>query len=174
MAKRRSAAGNAAGEVNMTPMIDCTFQLIIFFILTAQMASEQAKVLVPEPKVSQAISEEEGTITPGRVTVNVVSKCGDKEDNRDSITATQAKHYQVGAEIISLEDIPRLVQILTEQLSMAMQRGIQEKDFYVEIRGDKDIAFSGIEPVLHAAAAAKIKKMSITAIVDKSVKKTAP
>jgi len=173
MAKRRNI-GAATGEVNMTPMIDCTFQLIIFFILTAQMVSEQAKVLVPEPRVSQAVSEEEGMITPGRVTVNIVGKCGDKEENRDSITATQAKFYQVGAEIIPLEDIPRLVQILTEQLVMAGQRGIKEEDFYLEIRGDKDVAFAGIEPVLQAAAAAKIKKMSITAIVDKSVKKAYP
>ncbi len=173
MAKRR-IVGNAAGEVNMTPMIDCTFQLIIFFILTAQMASEQAKVVVPEPQVSQAISEEDGTITPGRVTVNIVSKCGDQEEGRDSLTATQAKFYQVGAEVIPVDEVPRLVQILTEQMARAQQKGIKEKDFYVEIRGDKDVAFGGVEPVLQAAAAAKIKMMSITAIVDKNVKKNRP
>ncbi|MBN1941848.1 MAG: biopolymer transporter ExbD [Phycisphaerae bacterium] len=171
MAKRR-IIGGAVGDVNMTPMIDCTFQLIIFFILTAQMASEQAKVLVPKPQISQALSEEEGTFTPGRVTVNIVSKFGDQEENRDSIFAAQAKHYQVGAEVIPLDKSSRLVEILTERMMLAAQEGIQEKDFYVEIRGDKDIAFAGIEPVLQAAAAAKIRKMSITAIVDKNVKKT--
>ena len=170
MAKRRTIGGST-GEVNMTPMIDCTFQLIIFFVLTAQMASEQAKVLAPKPEVSQAISEEEGTITPGRVTVNIVSKCGDKEENRSSVTATQAKFYQVGAEKIPLDKTSRLVEIFTERFVSAEQRGIKKDDFYLEIRGDRDIAFSGIEPVLQAAAAAKIKKMSITAIVDKSVKK---
>lgn len=173
MAKRRKI-GSSTGEVNMTPMIDCTFQLIIFFILTAQMASEQAKVLVPKPEVSQAISEEENTALPDRVTVNVVSKCGDKKEHRDSITATQAKFYQVGAEKIEPHKMSRLVEILTERLALAEKRGVKEEDFYVEIRGDRDIAFGGIEPVLQAAATAKIKKMSITAIVDESGRKTKP
>lgn len=170
MAKRRKVGGSP-GEVNMTPMIDCTFQLIIFFILTAQMASEQAKVLVPAPNISQALSEKDVTITPARVTVNVVSKMGDKEENRDSITAARVECYQVGGEKIPPEDTARLVEILTERKVSATNQGIKEKDFYVEIRGDKDIAFGGIEPVLLAAAEAKIKKMSITAIVDPSVKK---
>ena len=170
MAKRRKIGGNP-GEVNMTPMIDCTFQLIIFFILTAQMASEQAKVLVPEPKVSQALSEEEGSIAPGRVTVNVVSKIGDKEEGRDSITAARVECYQVGAEKILPEETARLVEILKERKAIATDQGIKDKDFYVEIRGDKDIAYGGIEPVLLAARDAKITKMSITAIVDPDGKK---
>lgn len=170
---RKRIIGSGLGDINMTPMIDCTFQLIIFFILTAQMAGEQAKVLVPEPQASQAISAEEGTITPGRVTVNVVGRCGDQEEDRDSFLAMQAKHYQVGAEIISLDDTPRLVQILTERLLLAKKEGVKEKDFYVEIRGDKDVAFSEIEPVLRAAAAAKIRKMSITALVGEKGRRAA-
>jgi biopolymer transport protein ExbD len=175
MAKRR-IAGSGTGEVNMTPMIDCTFQLIIFFILTAQMASEQAKVLVPEPQVSQALSEADGSVMPSRVTVNIVGKYGDKgdEDERESIVATHAEHFQVGAEKIELDETGRLVEILTERLVLAGQRGIKAEDFYVEIRGDRDITFGQVVPVLEAAAMAKIKKMCITAIVGKNVKKIKP
>ncbi len=37
---RERRAGNGAVDINMTPMIDCAFQLIIFFLLTAQMVGQ--------------------------------------------------------------------------------------------------------------------------------------
>ena len=53
MAKKSvySSAGQPVQvEFNMTPMIDVTFQLILFFILVGQVASDAlARMLVPEP-----------------------------------------------------------------------------------------------------------------------------
>ncbi|HNX27072.1 MAG TPA: hypothetical protein PKK48_06655, partial [Phycisphaerae bacterium] len=45
-------------------------------------------------------------------------------------------------------------------------KNVKEGDIIVEIRADKDIVFQDIEPVMRAAAEAKINKMSMTALVD--------
>jgi biopolymer transport protein ExbD len=69
MAKKKKIVGGGSMDINMTPMIDCTFQLIIFFILTAQIASEEvAKVAVPEPHHSMAYPEggDKGPVLPIR------------------------------------------------------------------------------------------------------------
>ncbi|HNX27429.1 MAG TPA: biopolymer transporter ExbD, partial [Phycisphaerae bacterium] len=88
-------------EVNLTPMIDCTFQLIIFFILTAQMASQElAKVSLPEPVKSMAIGADpdkpDQPTNLNNVTVNVVNKYGDSDDNRQMELAGKAECYQLG------------------------------------------------------------------------------
>jgi len=53
---------------NMTPMIDCTFQLIIFFMLTTQMASAEF-VPMQLPRPLRSVAKE---MTENKVIVNVV------------------------------------------------------------------------------------------------------
>ncbi len=169
MAKRKRAVGGAV-DINMTPMIDCTFQLIIFFILTAQMVSEDlAKVAVPDPYHSIAMSEKDQKVLPNRVIVNIVNRYGDDTKDRDPVLSARPEWYQIGMTKIGVDDTEKLTDILKDRYSQSEKQGF--KDFYVEVRGDRDIAFSGIEPVLRAAAEAKIAKMSITAFVDPSVAK---
>ena len=50
---------------NMTPMIDCTFQLIIFFILVGQVANDAyaKNVKLVRPLNSQAIPASEAKVT---------------------------------------------------------------------------------------------------------------
>ncbi len=163
--QKSKAPGTGNLDVNMTPMIDCTFQLIIFFLLTAQMAGEEvAKVLVPHPQESVARSETDEKILPERVIVNIPNRYGDDDKNRDPRLSSQAVCYQIGGTRIPLDATEQLVELLQERKARAEARGIEE--FFVEIRGDKDVAFADVEPVLQAAAQAKIRKMSITAIVQ--------
>ncbi|MBT7171008.1 MAG: hypothetical protein HN909_04480, partial [Phycisphaerales bacterium] len=62
MAKKQRRIEPGATEPDLTPMIDCVFQLIIFFMLTAQMASDQAKLILPKPKNTIArINKKVGT-----------------------------------------------------------------------------------------------------------------
>lgn len=167
---RERRAGSGAVDINMTPMIDCAFQLIIFFLLTAQMASQDiAEVAVPNPHHSIAISEKEQKVLPNRVIVNIVSQYGDETKDRDAFLSGQAERYQIGMTRIDVGDTERLTKILKDRYASAREQGF--KDFFVEVRGDRDIAYSGIEPVLRAAGEAKIAKMSITAFVDPNVVK---
>jgi biopolymer transport protein ExbD len=45
---------------DMTPMIDCTFQLIIFFMLVMDMSSQQVEKMTP-PTASRAVKDDDPT-----------------------------------------------------------------------------------------------------------------
>ena len=47
--RRRRKQGNDQADVNMTPMLDIVFILLIFFIVTATFLQEQGISLVPPP-----------------------------------------------------------------------------------------------------------------------------
>ena len=174
MARKKHVDGSLQ-EVNLTPMIDCTFQLVLFFILTAQMASqEKAKVTIAEPYMSMAIGAETDSKGPKQpkvpnVTVNVVNKYGDKKDDRQMDIASKAEFYQIGMNKINAGDIEALTKAIKDRKAQIVSDkvyNVKPKDVMVEIRADKDIAFQDIEPVMRAAAEAELVNISLTAIVD--------
>ncbi len=155
--------GAPAGEVafNMTPLIDCTFQLIIFFILASQIASRSlANVSLHRPVESQAIPSDKME-TPNRVIVNVISAESD-EDAGLALTG-RAKEYEIDGRGIAVEDTERLTDILRKR-----KQASEAKDFCVEIRADFRVDFGDVQPVMLAAAEARIVKMNITALTAKS------
>lgn len=167
--RKKKMQGGGAEEVNLTPMIDCTFQLIIFFVLTAQMASEQTKLIPPHPHKTIAIKPEEGKVAlPNRVVISVANKYGEKSgDERNPAESAIPQFYRVGAgSKIDVGDMETLKLIIEQRKAQSAEQGFNPDDFVVEVRADKDIAFGGIEPVLRAAAQAKITKMAITAIAE--------
>ena len=154
--KRTVAAGTI--EFNMTPMIDCTFQLILFFILASQVASEAlAKLDLPRPETSQAIPSEE-TETPNRVIVNVISAAEDGGGN--PALADKAKRYEINRNAIQVGDIERLVDIFHDR----MQGLSKPEDFYVEIRADYHVGFGEVQPIMLACAEAGIVNLYLTAL----------
>jgi len=143
----------------MTPMIDCTFQLILFFILAGQMASESIATLqLHRPLESQAISQEEMQ-TPNKVIVNVLS--AEDAQGVDSPLALMASNYEIDGQSIHLGNTARLAEVLAERKA----RSVAE-DFFVEIRADSRVSYAYVAPVMAAAAAAGIEKMNLTALLD--------
>jgi biopolymer transport protein ExbD len=162
--KRKQVLGSG-GEPNMTPMIDCTFQLIIFFILTAQMANaELAKIIPPDPQRSVA-EDKPGEVKNDRVIVNIANEYGDDPDRTDPRKASWARNYKVGGKDIMPGDMDSLVDALRDRKDSAVEMGIDKDEFFIEVRADKDIQYADVEPVMRAARDADIKKMYITAIV---------
>jgi biopolymer transport protein ExbD len=160
-----------AGEVtlNMTPMIDCVFQLIIFFVLATQAASAAlAKVKLSRPHASQAIPSKD-IESPNRVIVNVVSKAASKAPGEvlDPMTAAEADRYEVMKERIEVGDIERLVEVIKDRRARAkseLGEKAAEKDFFIEIRADKRINYRFVSPVIKAGVAAGVTRMSLTAL----------
>jgi len=163
----------ASGEVgfNMTPMIDCTFQLIIFFILSATVMSQAlADLELHRPWRSQARGEKE--ILPeavNRVIVNVVSAAEKKKDAPPQL-ASQAKRYQILTEKIEIGNKDELTRIIKDKVKRARQAG--HKKFFVEIRGDYRVNFGAVKPVMLAAAKAGVTnvemKMNLTALLQRA------
>ena len=155
----------ASGEVdfNMTPMIDVTFQLIIFFIIAGQMVSEELAALIP-PKPYQSLASEELNNTRWRI-VNISSKAGNDPNAADS-EAREADEWRVGGERIPINDREALVAKLLAEMARDQVPPEEVRDLIVEIRADYRVPYSAVEPVLLALRDAGIGKMNITAIVE--------
>ncbi len=162
MAKGRVFANTPS--FNMTPMIDVTFQLIIFFILAGQMASaELAQLVLHKPVGSMAQKPEDMPIN--RVIVNISSAATSETDK--SNVAQQAKELQIGTVKLSPHQRDLIVAELKKhrELWRAKAPPAQKEEFFIEIRADYRVAYSEVEPVMLAAAEAEIPKMNITALL---------
>jgi len=150
------------GEIafNMTPMIDCTFQLIIFFMLTTQIASADfVKMKLPRPLKPAAKEMKEN-----KAIINVVPY-SDAEIRNDPSKLGLAKRYQVGQlRIDNLADSEALRNALKEKKARLSEA--QQKKFAVEVRADRRIHYSQIQPILRVLQEAELEKMRITALLS--------
>lgn len=161
MAKHRIyKRGGLTGEVsiNLTPMVDCTFLLIVFFIITSQFASQALPPLkLHRPEESQAIPTDQARIT-NRVIVNVLATAP-KDADANPALAGRADRYEIGGNRIRMGDTGRLGDILR-----AWKDANPGEELHLEIRADHRVSFGDVAPVMHAAADAGIVNMNITAL----------
>ncbi len=157
---RRSILSKSKAEVgfNMTPMIDCTFQLIIFFMLTTQMASQDyAKMELPKPTGSVAKE-----MVGDRLVINVVPHPPDKDGN-DASRDGLALEYRIRHERIALTNVAKVVSLLKNERRKLPPEN--RKEFAVEVRADKSLHYDQIQPILSSLQEAKIDNMHLTAIL---------
>ena len=156
---RGSILSRSKAEVgfNMTPMIDCTFQLIIFFMLSTQMASQDyAKMELPKPT---------GSVAKDLVTdlvINIVPHPRDKaggDTSRDGL----ALEYRIRGARIKLNDTAKVVALLKRERGYLLRE--KRKEFAVEVRADKSLHYDQIQPILSSLQEAKIDNMHLTAIL---------
>ncbi|MDP6546091.1 MAG: biopolymer transporter ExbD [Phycisphaerae bacterium] len=171
MAKNQVYKKNSSGSVefNMTPMIDCTFQLIIFFILSATVLSDAlADLELHRPYRSQASDDKELNKLPNRIIVNVLSEETDKKELDSGLSAT-AKEYMINGKSIRINDMDGLIERIRQGAIKAQDE--HYKEFFVEVRADHRVSFRAVQGVLKAAASASIRgvetKMNITALTYK-------
>ena len=156
--------GRARIAFNMTPMIDCTFQLIIFFILTTQLASQDyVRIQLPEPDRNVAKEYE-----VEKLVVNVVPYTKE-EIAEDKALRGQAREYRISVNRYDRDDVEGLVRQLVQARRQREVRAAAEgkaaaEAFTVELRADKSVHFVAVEPVLQALQEAKLPKMYITAV----------
>ena len=178
MAKRSALRSDgSAGEVtfNMTPMIDCVFQLILFFLLTSQVASANLpRMELFRPLESQAQISKDRKF-PYKVIVNVLS---DREETKSGVKgpidprkAARARAYVVGGKYYDASGkrsdkekftLAKLEEILRKRWKETAEE--HKSEFFVEIRADKDVHFNEIVPVMEIAAKVGIVKMNLTAL----------
>ena len=142
-------------------MIDCTFQLIIFFILSTTMASQDyVRMSLPDPDNTVA-KDYEGL---DKVVVNVVPYPAEKV-KADSSLLGMAMEYRLGVGRFSKNDIGRLVRQLTHRRRERESESTPGKtgEFVVELRADRGVHYTEIEPVLQALQQARLGSMYITA-----------
>lgn len=119
--------------INLTPMIDVVFLLIIFFMVGTEFTELERKIALRIPEVSDVKAL---TPAPERRVVNVY---------RDGRIA-------LDREIVSLEQ-------LVDQLVAARQ---EYADLGVMVRGDADGSFQSVASVLGACREAGVGEMGIS------------
>ena len=115
--------------MNMTPMIDVVFQLIIFFLLASHLVRHdvQLELALPTAETGDRLAEDE---VP-RVTINVL----------------QGGQINLGGETVDAAE-------LTTKLGI--ERARLGADVEVRVRSDRTTAYRNVEPILLACSRAGV------------------
>jgi biopolymer transport protein ExbD len=133
--RRRGADG-----VNMTPMIDVVFQLLIFFLLTTHLSRQEVSAELVLPK-AQSGDEAEEDQTP-RVTVNVLSD----------------GQVQLGNQAVAIPELTARLRVENLKHNARLE---------VRIRADRSVPYQFVEPVLTASAEAGIWDVKFAVVKEK-------
>jgi biopolymer transport protein ExbD len=127
--------GFAYGNINMTPMIDCVFLLLIFFLVSTKFEEAERELNVVLPEANEAMPI---TARPKELFVNV----------------SQAGKFNVAGRDLTEE---QLLNVL--QQAAANNPGKQT----VIIRGDKRAAWQSVMTVMNLCNKAHIRDYRVTA-----------
>ena len=117
---------------NITPLIDIIFLLIIFFLVASHLASSEASDPVNLPEATQS------------------DESPDRPPRRFVVTVQAEGTMKVAGNQIDL--------IALDQLLLAQQSD-DDRPFEVIVRGDRDVPFSKIEPIMLTCARLGIKQV---------------
>jgi biopolymer transport protein ExbD len=109
--------------INMTPMIDVVFLLIIFFLVSSHLAKQETQLKLSLPIAKSGIESPENE-TP-RVTLNILES---------------GQILMAGREIL-IDQLPSRLQAL---------RATEGDDLEVRIRASRDTIYAFVEPVMMA------------------------
>ena len=145
MPRRTQPDRDSGISINLTPMIDVVFLLLIFFVLIAQASRwRRAQVELPEPEPSAA----EYVDIPDVLTITVIC------DEQGKLVA-----YQAQGQIIS----PAQVGILTQTL---LDRKKANPQLEVSLRADRRADGQVVQALMAACAQAGISHVNLVAALD--------
>ena len=149
MPKLRSVSRHSTftGQLNMTPMIDIVFQLLVFFMVASHLVSAQQEPLqLPDPPNSQAKEKN----VSDRLMINLFIDADG-----------QINKIKVGSDLVN--GLPALVDLL-----LRVSPDLRFHQGTIILRADKNIQFAEMEKVLRAIANAGITSIDIAAQRDQS------
>jgi biopolymer transport protein ExbD len=123
-------------EVNMTPMIDVTFQLIIFFLVSNRMSQQESQVPLDLPAARSGVERIDDATR--KLTVNVT------RDGRWQVAGRQVDEAGLG-------------EVLLEEYKKAEQ-------IEVHIRCDRTVDYGRVKPILRRCLEAKVWKATFAVV----------
>ena len=148
--------GPKTPQMNMTPLIDVTFQLIIFFLLINNIITEEQVELIPpdleDPKTFKMETE-------NRVTVNIAPlpfNRADRIQGNPLAFAGQAAQVKVGMKSFAMEDLGPVTDLLKAAVD-------QNEEVEVLLRADCALYYKDVQPIMGAITAAGIGKINLVA-----------
>jgi biopolymer transport protein ExbD len=125
--------GTATSFLNLTPMIDVVFLLLIFFLVATRFAEEERKLEVVLPSASEAMPM---TVEPRQLIINI-----DDQGN-----------YFVEGNRLNLEDLDQVLERATVNNPLNQT---------VNIRADKRVPFDAVVQILDLCKRYAVENYSI-------------
>lgn len=150
--------GAVAPSMNITPLIDVVFLLIIFFMLVNNIVSEETVDMIL-PEVDDPQTRELGEVD--RIVVNIAPEPFTRDGRQNfplSHTGTAA-YVKVGVGTGSRFEVGDLPGI-TEALKQAKA---EQPDVQVLLRADGAIYYDQVQPIMAAVTAAGIETVNLVA-----------
>ena len=142
---RRSKQSSAEAEMDITPMIDCTFLLLIFFLVASRMDAPLAIELPPARHGSAVVMKESIVLTVAKGSgENAQVYRGDGVD---------VKNLIVAANVVEQEEA--LAKYVEEQAVGSPPKR------YVLIKGEKGVKHRDIARVAKAAGRAEVEQLYV-------------
>lgn len=129
------------GGMNMTPMIDIVFQLIIFFLLASHLAQREARVEVDLPTAA----------TGQRLDPH-------PQVRRLVVHVPRDGEMMVGGRAVPAAQLPRIV---------AAEKELGGGDLEVRIRSDRAVPYRAVEPILVACARSGVWRITFAVVRDR-------
>ena len=125
------------GRLNLTPMIDVVFLLIIFFIVSNNMIQQDQAVAVDLPEAETGVLPEE------------------QQTKRLTVTVSSQGMLYVGAEMVDMEKLRGI---------MTGCRKDWGEEAEIQIRTDKNVHYGIVKPILRTAAESGIIRVSFAVV----------
>lgn len=124
-------------KLNITPLIDVTFLLIVFFVMSSKLIQDEVsmEMLLPREASGETIVDDETE----KIVVNI--------ENADSI--------YLGAKKVTLDE-------LRERLTREKARATRETS--VRIRANRDVPYGAVEPILVLCAKVGFSDVSFAVV----------
>ncbi len=169
MAKRHIPESHG-GHPNVTPLIDVVMVLIVFFMLVAKIGvntGADEKIHIPESVLGSEISDMGNTlvlnVTPQTVGSDVpivTALVTNASTGVSEITELKLQDAGNQNQVVNTLKYYRYGKDLKQGTTGGKPENTDNDNFQVVIRGDKDMHYSVLEPVLLSCAMANVKAVN--------------
>jgi len=143
MARKNRFQEQKADEINMTPMIDVVFNLLIFFMIVIDMTQKTLEELIL-PNSTMAV-EDEGDESERRVVINIVQK------NPKTFAQDKEVEIIIKREVYDLNNLKEHL-FTHADAKRDLDHPAQPSEIFVLIRCDQDIRWREVQWVMQACA----------------------
>ena len=151
--------GPTKPQMNITPLIDVVFLLIIFFMLVNNIITEQSVRMIV-PTLEDATTREFDKA--GRLIVNIAPMDYNYKERVDNplLFDGEARFIRVGLQTFDADDLQGVTDALIKARQAAEK---QNRDLNVVLRSDGALYYSVVQPVMSAITRAGIDSVNLVA-----------
>jgi len=155
--------GAKTPEMNMTPLIDVTFQLILFFMVVSNIVSEQAvEMLVPD--LEDPKTRELGEVD--KVVVNIAPVAPPSQRRESPLAGSGLVAFvQVGNKKFPPSDVDSITNALKAAVETGPKGDDGKSELEVLLRADGVLYYEEVQPIMAAITSAGIGTINLVALL---------